>query len=70
VVGGAVDAGMRGAQVRSAGGAMTPEVGGVKDESGRASDASSDSWVPSSRGVTGNAVIQGVEVGSTGRAVA
>ena len=65
-----VDASVLGTQVRGAGGAVTSEVSGIEDKSGRASDTSSDGWVPSGGSVTGNAMIESVEVRGAGRAVA
>jgi hypothetical protein len=70
VVGGAVDASVLGAQVWGAGRAVTSEVSGIEDKSGRTGDAPSDGWVPSGGSVTGNAVIQGIEIRGAGRAVA
>ena len=70
MVGGTVNAGMRGAQVRSTSWAVTSEVSSVEDESRRACDTSSDTGIPGSRGMTGNAMVKGVEVRSAGGAVA
>ena len=58
MVGGTVNAGIAGAQVRSTSWAVTSEVSSVEDESRRACDTSSDGWIPSRRGVTGNAVVE------------
>ena len=70
MVGGTVDAGVLGTQVRGAGGTVALEVGGVEDESGRTVDASSGSGVPDCGGVAGDAVVGEVEVGKAGRTVA
>jgi hypothetical protein len=48
---------------------VTSEVSGIEDKSGGTGDAPSDGWVPSGGSMTGNAVIQGIEVGSAGRAI-
>ena len=60
---------MSSGQVGSTGWAVAPEVGGVEDESSRASDASSDAGIPSSWSMAGNAVVESIEEGSARRTV-
>ena len=70
MVGGTVDAGITGTEVRSRGGTVTSEVSDVEDESRGTGDTSPDGWVPSSGTITSNAMIQGVEVRGARRTVA
>ena len=49
---------------------MTSEVSDVEEESGGTGNTSPDGWVPGSRCITSNAMIQGVKERSTGGTVA